>query len=48
MYTAYKQGPKSIDPKSLTPERDKMIENGNLDILKVPSLTNKNKYKRLS
>ena len=41
MYTAYKQGPKSIDPKSLTPERDKMIKNGNLDILKVPSLTNK-------
>jgi hypothetical protein len=43
MYNAYKLGPKSIDPKILTPEKNKMIENGKLEILKVPSLDSKKK-----
>ena len=43
MYSAYKKGPKSIDPINLTPERDNMIKNGKLEILKVSSLANKKK-----
>jgi len=35
MYAAYKQGPRSIDPKNLTPEKDRMIRSGNTAILRV-------------
>jgi len=35
MYQAYKAGPRSIDPKNLTPEKDRLIKNGNKSILQV-------------
>ena len=35
MYLAYKSGPRSIDPKNLTPERNKLIKKGNTSILQV-------------
>ena len=35
MYLAYKSGPRSIDPKNLTPERNKLIKQGNTSILQV-------------
>ena len=33
MYQVYKAGPRSIDPKNLTPEKDRLIKNGNSSIL---------------
>ena len=35
MYKAYKDGPRSIDPKNLTPEKDRLIKNGNKSVLQV-------------
>jgi len=35
MYNVYKQGPRSINPKNLTPEKDRMVKNGNKAILQV-------------
>lgn len=39
MYQAYKSGPRSIDPKNLTPEKNRLIKNGNSSILKMSSST---------
>ena len=38
MYNVYKQGPRSINPKNLTPEKDKMIKSGNKGILQVSGI----------
>tara|TARA_Y100001970_G_C14047878_1_gene757312 strand:+ start:31 stop:933 length:903 start_codon:yes stop_codon:yes gene_type:complete len=35
MYEAYKLGPRSIDPKNLTPEKDRLIKNRNKSVLQV-------------
>ena len=35
MYKAYKDGPRSIDPKNLTPEKNKLIKSGNTSILQM-------------
>ena len=35
MYKAYKDGPRSIDPKNLTPEKNRLIKIGNKSILEI-------------
>ena len=35
MYEAYKLGPRSVDPKNLTPEKDRLIKNKNKSVLQV-------------